>query len=101
MKAKDKVKNLLIKYPSYRDSDNKLIAAYWYKELKRKGINPDEMSGMDFLHYFADCKITNSETIRRSRAKLQEENISLRGNNYTARKGVIQKKWRKDLGYNG
>ena len=101
MKAKDKVKTLLTKFPELRDSDNKLIAFFWYKQLKRKGMNLDEMSAMDFLQYFSDSKLTNSETIRRSRAKLQEENISLRGNNYTARKGVIQKQWRKDLGYNG
>ena len=101
MRAKDKVKNLLVKYPHFRDSDNKLIAAYWFQELKGKGVNLNEISAMEFLHYFAESKLTNSETIRRSRAKLQEENISLRGNNYTARKGVIQKQWRKDLGYNG
>ncbi len=101
MKAKDKVTTLLTKFPELRDSDNKLIAFFWYKELKRKGMNPNQMSAMDFLQYFSDSKLTNSETIRRSRAKLQEENISLRGNNYTARKGVIQKQWRKDLGYNG
>jgi hypothetical protein len=101
MKAKDKVKNLLIKYPRFRDSDNKLIAAYWLEELKRKGLNPDEMSGIEFLHQFADSKITNPETIRRSRAKLQEEDSSLRGETYSARKGAIQDKWRKELGYNG
>jgi len=100
MKAKDKVKILLTKYPHFKDSDTKLIAAYWLNELRRKGVNPDEMSGMDFLHLFADSKITNPETIRRSRAKLQEDS-SLRGKNYSLRKGAIQDKWRKDLGYNG
>ena len=101
MKAKNKVKTLLTKYPRFRDSDNKLIAAYWLEELRRKGVNPDEMSGMEFLHQFADSKITNPETIRRSRAKLQEEDSSLRGENYSARKGPQQDKWRRDLGYEG
>ena len=99
MKAKNKVKTFLTKYPRFRDSDNKLIAACWLDELRRKGVNPDEMSGMEFLHLFADSKITNPETIRRSRAKLQEEDSSLRGKNYSLRKGAIQDKWRKDLGY--
>jgi hypothetical protein len=99
MKAKNKVKTLLIKFPRFRDSDNKLIAAYWFEEIKRKGLNPDEMSAMEFLHLFADSKISNPETIRRSRAKLQEEDSSLRGNNYSLRKGAIKDKWRKDLGY--
>ena len=101
MKAKEKVKILLTKYPHFKDSDNKLIAAYWFEELKIKGLNPDKINVMDFLHLFADSKITNPETIRRSRAKLQEENVYLRGKNYSIRKGAIQEKWRKDLGYNG
>tara|TARA_R100000231_G_scaffold16870_1_gene17520 strand:+ start:2848 stop:3159 length:312 start_codon:yes stop_codon:yes gene_type:complete len=99
MKAKEKVKILLNKYPHFKDSDNKLIAAYWFEELKRKGLNPDKINVLDFLHLFADSKITNPETIRRSRAKLQEEDSSLRGKNYSLRKGAIQDKWRKDLGY--
>ena len=99
MKAKEKIKILLTKYPHLKDSDTKLIAAYWLYELRRKGLNPDEMSAMDFLHLFAECKITNPETIRRSRAKLQEQDASLRGNNYSIRKGAIQDKWRKELGY--
>jgi len=101
MKAKDKVERLLTTHPHFRDSDNKLIAAYWFSELKRKGMDIEKMSAMDLLHYFAESKLTNTETIRRSRAKLQEEKPNLRGNNYTARKGVIQKQWRKELGYNG
>ena len=101
MKAKDKVKNLLIKYPHFRDSDNKLIAAYWFEELKRNGMNPNEMSGMDFLHYFADSKLTNSETIHRCRRKAQEQNKELRDKNYEVRQDKMQKQWRKDLGYNG
>lgn len=99
MKAKDKVKNLLIKYPHFRDSDNKLIAAYWFEELKGKGVNLDEMSGMEFLHFFANSKLTNSETIHRCRRKAQEENTELRGKSYQTRQDKMQKQWRKDLGY--
>ena len=99
MRAKDKVERLLKTHPHFRDSDNKLIAAYWFSEIKRKGIDIDKMSAIDLLHLFADSKLTNPETIRRSRAKLQEEDSSLRGKNYSLRKGAIQDKWRKDLGY--
>lgn len=99
MRAKDKVKNLLTKYPHFRDSDNKLIAAYWFEELKRKGVNPDEISGMDLLHYFTDSQLTNSETIHRCRRKAQEENTELRGKSYQTRQDKMQKQWRKELGY--
>ena len=99
MRAKQKVKELLTKFPELRDSDNKLIAFYWYKELKAKGMNPKEMSGMDFLQYFSSSKLTNSETIHRCRRKAQEQNKELRGKNYEVRQDKIQKQWRKDLGY--
>tara|TARA_Y100001973_G_C5138162_1_gene301462 strand:- start:718 stop:1023 length:306 start_codon:yes stop_codon:yes gene_type:complete len=101
MRAKDKVKNLLVKYPHFRDSDNKLIAAYWFQELKGKGVNLNEISAMEFLHYFAESKLTNSETIHRCRRKAQEENTELRGKSYYNRQEKMQKQWRKDLGYNG
>ena len=48
---------------------------------------------------YAQSQLTNAETIRRMRAKLQEEVPSLRGRAYELRKGTIQEKWRKDLGY--
>ena len=99
MKAKDKVKNLLTKYPRFRDSDNKLIAAYWLEELKAKGVNLNEISALQFLQYFANSKLTNSETIHRCRRKAQEENTELRGKSYQTRQDKMQKQWRKDLGY--
>ena len=33
------------------------------------------------------------------RAKLQEEKPNLRGVAYNKRKGILQDKWRQDLGY--
>ena len=38
MKTKEVVKQLLIDKPHLRDSDNKLIATYWFNELKEKNI---------------------------------------------------------------
>ena len=51
------------------------------------------------LTMYAQSQLTNAETIRRMRAKLQEDVPSLRGRAYELRKGTIQDKWRKDLGY--
>jgi hypothetical protein len=99
MKTKDKIFKLLNKHPHLRDSDNKLIATCWYDEINNKGMNINDMSAMEFLHLFADHKITNPETIRRNRCKLQELNRELRGNKYDKRKGILQKEWRKELGY--
>jgi hypothetical protein len=44
------------------------------------------MSAYDFLQLFSRGKFTNSESIRRVRAKIQEENPALRGKNYENRK---------------
>ena len=101
MRAKQKVKEMLTKFPDLRDSDNKLIAFFWYKELKGKGMNPDEMSAMDFLQYFSSSKLTNSETIHRCRRKVQEVYSELRGKSYQVRQDKMQKQWRIELGYNG
>ena len=51
------------------------------------------------MQMFANGKLTNVKTIERMRRKLQEECPELRGKIYVARKGTIQDKWRKDLGY--
>jgi hypothetical protein len=99
MKTKEIVKELLTIKPHLRDDDNKLICAYWWRELKRKNINPDDLNGLEFMQMFANNKLTNIKTIERMRRKLQEESPELRGKIYKARKEVIQDKWKKDLGY--
>tara|TARA_R110001583_G_scaffold22461_3_gene84302 strand:+ start:4032 stop:4349 length:318 start_codon:yes stop_codon:yes gene_type:complete len=99
MKTKEIIKNLLIKYPNLKDSDNKLIANYWNLELKNKNKDIDNMTASDLLSMYASSQLTNTESIRRMRAKLQEDYPELRGKAYQLRKGKIQDKWRKDLGY--
>ena len=99
MKTKEIVKNLLIQKPHLRDSDPKLIATYWFNELKKKNIDPVEINGLEFMKLFAESKLTNIKTIERMRRKLQEEHPDLRGKLYKARKETIQDKWKKDLGY--
>ena len=99
MKTKEIIKGLLLKYPELKDSDNKLIANYWNLELQSKNKDIDDMSARELLRMYANSKLTNTETIRRMRAKLQEEVPELRGKVYELRKGAIQDQWRKDLGY--
>ena len=99
MKTKETIKKILLQKPHLRDNDNKLIAAYWFRELRNKGIESETITALDFLHKYADNELTNAESIRRMRAKLQEENPNLRGRAYAIRKGKIQDQWRQDLGY--
>ena len=98
MKTKEEIKKLLIKSPHLRDSDNKLIATYLWYELKEMAMDPDNISATKLLKMYADSALTNTETIRRMRAKLQEECPELRGQVYNMRKGKKQEQWRNDLG---
>ena len=99
MKTKKVIEELLRKTPHLKNSDNKLIATYWWKELKEMGMDADNITAMKLLTMYADSALTNVETIRRMRAKLQEEYPEVRGRAYAIRKGVVQDEWRKKLGY--
>jgi len=94
MKTKDKVIYWLDKYPKLRDDDNRLCANIWSEEL-----NNLEITAKDFLKLYASNKSTSAPSIKRARAKLQEECPKYRGDKYNLRKGILQDKWRKDLGY--
>jgi hypothetical protein len=86
IKTKKIVEKYLFGYPHLRDNDERLIATIWNEELSNKGITSKEISGYDFLGYFASGELTNPESIRRTRQKLQEENVELRGLKYKERK---------------
>ena len=94
MKTKDKVMYFLDKYPSLKDDDNRLSANIWSEELIEKGFEVSQ-----FLALYAANKLTPAPSIKRARAKLQEEEPKYRGEKYNLRKGILQDKWRKDLGY--
>lgn len=98
--TKDLVENLLNEMPSLKDDDNRLCSHIWLRELEKMGIDPYSIPAIDFLKLYARDKVTLGPSIKRARAKLQEENPQLRGKKYYIRKGVAQDKWRKDLGYN-
>ena len=97
--TKNKIKKLLLDVKDCRDSDEKLIANFWYFQIKNTGVDPRKITAFDFLEYLSKGKLTSSETIRRTRAKLQEENIELRGKKYNLRKGKYQNRVRSILGY--
>lgn len=82
--VKLKVHILLDKYEHLKDSDQKLIATFWYHEIG--GANFSAMTAHDLLKKFSEGKLTSAESIRRCRQKLQEENEHLRGKMYNQRK---------------
>lgn len=70
---------MLTNKPLLRDSDDKLVANFWYKEIVNEGLDPKNMTGQEILQRFADGKLTKPESIMRVRRKLQEEFPELRG----------------------
>ena len=94
LKIKDRVKEMLEKYPYLRDSDERLLANLWHYDCERKGIT--ELSG--FLRHYSTGDMTNSESVRRSRQKIQEDFPELRGKSYNPRHKHTEKV-KKELGY--
>jgi hypothetical protein len=99
MKIKNEVKRILENVYHNRDDDYRLIANIWLKEMQEKNIDLTTINAYQFLKIFAEGKLTNPESIRRMRAKLQEEHEHLRGKKYYERNGRIQNQWKKELGY--
>tara|TARA_R110000824_G_scaffold132636_3_gene295212 strand:+ start:1171 stop:1485 length:315 start_codon:yes stop_codon:yes gene_type:complete len=79
------VRQLLMTKPLMRDNDNSLIANVWSQELKKKGFDIAAKPTIEFFIEFSKNKLACAETIRRTRAKLQQERPDLRGKNYKIR----------------
>jgi hypothetical protein len=87
-KIKDKVKSILELIPSTRDNDSELISIFWEQELGHEMIN---LTAERFLTMFAHSNVlTNAETIRRTRQKIQEQNEDLRGLKFKVRKVLAE-----------
>ncbi len=80
-KIKDRVEKLLMEKPHLRDSDEALMANIWFQEATAKDINT--MYG--FLDAYSKGSLTNGESVRRIRQKLQELKPELRGEKYNLR----------------
>mgnify|MGYP000701637090 CR=1 FL=1 len=99
MKTKDKVIKWIVKYPTLRDDDNRLCCNIWAEEMSALGLGDIDVPYIKFLELYSANKLTSAPSIKRARAKLQEEEPKYRGEKYNLRKGILQDKWRKDLGY--
>ena len=97
--VKLKVRAFLHASDELKDDDKQLIAQIWMSELNKIGVDPKKISGFQLLQIFIRNKLSNPETIRRTRQKLQEEHSYLRGKKYKLRQTKLQEKQKKELGY--
>ena len=93
-KAREKVYKLLLNNGHLRNSDLKLIACIWYSEVP----NINDLTAYEFLQKFSNGELSNPESIRRSRQKVQEEIPALRGTNYKKRQ-LNQSNVKQQLNY--
>lgn len=82
----------MTKYPSLRDNDNKLTANIWNKQIQLKRLDINDLSATDILRMFASGELAHPTSVRRDRAKFQEENVHLRGLEYEKRQKKNQEK---------
>lgn len=92
VKITDRVKYLLQVHPDLRDDDNRLIANVWKYDCDYKN-----MTGTDFLKAVATGSLTTTESIRRTRQKLQEEYPHLRGKRWKHRQRVLEPMVRQEV----
>lgn len=84
-KSKHIVESLMKVKPHLRDDDNKLLASVWFIQCKEMGFDPMKRNANDFFYLIAEKKLANAESVRRSRAKLQELHPEYRGKIYVER----------------
>lgn len=82
--VKTRVQELLENNPNTRDSDNLLVATFYFYEMggKESLMNTTAFS---FLKKMSAGDLTSFESISRARRKIQEQVPSLRGSNYVER----------------
>jgi hypothetical protein len=79
------VASMLRQYPKTRDNDFLLILKVWVIELGSVADEELKKAFRILLKAYNDKEVSNFESIRRSRQKLQEENRELRGEKYFSR----------------
>ena len=84
-KVKDVVKSMLENNEYSRNSDTHLATLIWREECEQLKITDLN----SFMFAFSNGDLTHFESIRRCRAKWQEEIPSLRGTNYNERKAKV------------
>lgn len=99
--TKPRVKSLLEAFPPARESDDRLLALFWYYEILQIDVEKKVQSRQDFFVLLSSGKLTPAESIRRSRQILVAKHPELRGENYVDRKkaGYETREKFKEEGY--
>ena len=77
------VRRILQKHPQSQDSDNDLLARIWYSEFLSYGVVKE--TATTFCKLLVEGKLSNPESIRRTRQRIQQIHPLLRGYTYNDR----------------
>lgn len=83
IKIKDTVHRILKEQSDTRDNDRLLLLKVWAEQVPELRGN---MSFVDFSKIYLSGKLVDTESVRRSRQKIQEQNPELKGNFHHKRK---------------
>lgn len=84
--VKKKVKQMLLEFPETRDNDNLLIMKVWLDQ--QPSMRKKEFMFKTFAIAFVNGAFCNPESIRRSRALLQNKYPELRGESWYKRQNL-------------
>jgi len=88
----DRVKDLLIRYPKYRDDMPSLVNHIWKEDIKNEtGFSAKTISFNQFDKLFKSGKLSNTESCRRYWQMIQHSMPALRGLDYEKRHGHQEK----------
>lgn len=93
--VRELVKKILIQKPKTRDDDRYLLSLVWAAKYGRDKLQTE--NGMELLKAYVSGGLPSSESVRRTRQKLQEEHPELRGEQYEERQNKIESNTREAL----
>lgn len=82
----NRIYQLLIVKPAYRDDDNLLCCRVWHECLPDKSI-----SAFEFLEFYRDNKLPKADTISRFRRLIENKHPELRGKEWERRQKKVIK----------
>lgn len=88
IKIKDTVRDILIDCPATRDNDRLLLLKVWAVQYPR--LRDTHFAFVHFSNLLLSGKLADSESVRRSRQKLQQDNPELRGGSVGIRSDFAQ-----------
>jgi hypothetical protein len=65
-----RIKFLLLSKEIFKEDDRKLISQIWLQDLGKMGLNPKNITGYQLLEIISRNKLTNPESIRRTKSKI-------------------------------